>query len=89
MGSWDDENGIVLSGLEVEGGGGWEGSLNRSLTVTTILNPPYMMIKVTTISIIEFLNIDIDSFGKLLLHLHFFRVQYSKKAAAWSTVKRI
>ena len=53
MGSWDDENGIVLSGLEVEGGGGWEGSLNRSLTVTTILNPPYMMIKVTTISILD------------------------------------
>ena len=53
MGSWDDENGIVLSGLEVEGGGGWEGSLNRSLTVTTILNPPYMMIKVTTITFLD------------------------------------
>ena len=28
---------------------GWESSLqNRSLTVTTILNPPYMMIKEST-----------------------------------------
>ena len=28
---------------------GWEGSLmNRTLTVTTILNPPYMMIKEST-----------------------------------------
>ena len=46
VGSWDDKNGIVLDGMETEGVGGWEGSLlNRSLVVTTILNPPYMMIK--------------------------------------------
>ena len=30
-------------------GGGWDNSLqNRTLTVTTILNPPYMMIKEST-----------------------------------------
>ena len=34
------------SGME---GGGWDNSLqNRTLTVTTILNPPYMMIKEST-----------------------------------------
>ena len=46
VGSWDDENGIVLSGVVDSDAGGWEGALtNRTLVVTTILNQPYMMIK--------------------------------------------
>ena len=46
VGSWDDESGIVLSGVEDTDSGGWEGALtNRTLVVTTILNQPYMMIK--------------------------------------------
>ena len=46
VGSWDDESGIVLSGVEDTDAGGWEGALtNRTLVVTTILNQPYMMIK--------------------------------------------
>jgi len=48
VGSWDDENGIIINGMESTSEG-WESSLqNRSLTVTTILNPPYMMIKEST-----------------------------------------
>ena len=46
VGSWDDESGIVLSGVDDTESGGWEGALtNRTLVVTTILNQPYMMIK--------------------------------------------
>ena len=46
VGSWDDESGILLSGVEDTDGAGWEGALtNRTLVVTTILNQPYMMIK--------------------------------------------
>ena len=46
VGSWDDESGIVLSGVEDTDSGAWEGALtNRTLVVTTILNQPYMMIK--------------------------------------------
>ena len=51
VGSWDDKSEIMLHGKKQEGMiGGWEGSLlNRSLVVTTILNPPYMMIKESTV----------------------------------------
>ena len=46
VGSWDAENGIILSGVVDSDAGGWEGALtNRTLVVTTILNQPYMMIK--------------------------------------------
>ena len=51
VGSWDDKSEIMLHGKKQDGMiGGWEGSLlNRSLVVTTILNPPYMMIKESTV----------------------------------------
>ena len=51
VGSWDDKSEIMLHGKKQAGIiGGWEGSLlNRSLVVTTILNPPYMMIKESTV----------------------------------------
>ena len=51
VGGWEIESGVTLSGLPVEGAGSNEPQnpmMNKSLVVTTILNPPYTMIKVRT-----------------------------------------
>ena len=49
MGRWRPETGLVIDGLERGDQGVRELTnvmMNKSLVVTTILNPPYTMIKV-------------------------------------------